>query len=254
MSQVSDTPAPESPQPGKRARSRNYLQSLKPGDKVKATLHAKASFGAFMLVNDIARGLLPLAEMPGDQLEREEFLKKLMPEVDLLVQVHSVDLQKMRVRLTMIAAERQRLFAGFQRGSIVQGTVNNIIATGAFVTLGAISGYLHVRELPGERRERDAALAAMKVGDKLELAVIDVDEKMNRLSLSQRRVAAAQLTAGQEVRGVCVRLSSNFVVLRLNGGVMGYLRRPKELTCEPGQSISASVESVDLDRNSAKLV
>ncbi len=67
-------------------------------------------------------------------------------------------------------------------GTIVKGTVHNVVDFGAFVDFGLkVNGLLHRSELCSRKQHPSDVLA---VGDIIEAMVISVDAKRNRIGLS----------------------------------------------------------------------
>ena len=72
-----------------------------------------------------------------------------------------------------------------QVGTVVKGTVHNVVDFGAFVDFGVkINGLLHKSEFCGRHEHPSDVLA---VGDIIEVEIISVDAKRNRIGLSMKR-------------------------------------------------------------------
>ena len=88
-------------------------------------------------------------------------------------------------------------------GMLLEGTVTNVAAFGAFVDIGVHQdGLVHVSQL-ADRFVRDAH-EVVKAGDVVKVRVLEVDVKRNRIGLSMRKdgaAAARQEGRGQEERG-----------------------------------------------------
>ena len=88
-------------------------------------------------------------------------------------------------------------------GMVLEGTVTNVAAFGAFVDIGVHQdGLVHVSQL-ADRFVKDAH-EVVKAGDVVKVRVLEVDVKRKRIGLSMRKDAAAaprQEGRGQEGRG-----------------------------------------------------
>jgi len=82
------------------------------------------------------------------------------------------------------AAAMQQLVAN----SLVEGTVASIKPYGVFVDLGQIAGLLHITQISGNS-VRDLT-TLFKVGQSLKVAILDIDEYKNRISLSTKVLEA----------------------------------------------------------------
>ncbi|TIT72852.1 MAG: S1 RNA-binding domain-containing protein, partial [Mesorhizobium sp.] len=71
-------------------------------------------------------------------------------------------------------------------GMLLEGTVTNVAAFGAFVDIGVHQdGLVHVSQL-ADRFIKDAH-EVVKAGDVVKVRVVDVDIKRNRIGLSMRK-------------------------------------------------------------------
>jgi len=78
-----------------------------------------------------------------------------------------------------------------KEGTIMRGTVRNITDFGAFVDIGLHEdGLIHISEL--SKRRIKHPLDVVAVGDILNVMVISIDEKRNRIGLSLKRVPQAK--------------------------------------------------------------
>lgn len=87
--------------------------------------------------------------------------------------------------LEIVRAKIKGIVAVPEIGEVYLGTVKNIQPFGAFVEiLPGKDGLLHISEIDWKRLEK--VEDALKVGDKLEVKLIDVDPKTNKLKLSRK--------------------------------------------------------------------
>ncbi len=86
--------------------------------------------------------------------------------------------------------------ADLKEGMVLQGTVTNVVAFGAFVDVGVHQdGLVHVSEL-SDRFVKDPNEAA-KVGDRVTVRVLSVDVPRNRIALSMKSGAGQGGAGGQ---------------------------------------------------------
>lgn len=72
-------------------------------------------------------------------------------------------------------------------GSIVKGTVQNVVDFGCFVDIGLkVSGLVHRSELTHKRFRHP--LDVVSVGQIVDAMIISIDEKRNRIGLSLKQV------------------------------------------------------------------
>ena len=114
------------------------------------------------------------------------------------VQVLDVDLSRERISLGLKQTTDdpwKQLVKNFPIGSIIEGKVTKLVPFGVFVELGdGVEGLVHISEMAKGHVETPDQVA--KVGDKVHVKVMDVDEERRRISLSMR---AAAETLGFEI-------------------------------------------------------
>ncbi len=82
-------------------------------------------------------------------------------------------------------AERQEILSKLQVGMRLKGTVSSIVDFGAFVDLGGIDGLVHISELSWNHVNHPSEV--VKVGDEVEVEVLDVDLQRERISLGLKQ-------------------------------------------------------------------
>ncbi len=111
---------------------------------------------------------------------------------DMRLKVIEVDRRRRRLVMSQMLAEREyrdgrreELFSSLKVGDIIEGEVRNLRPFGAFVDIGGADGLLHVSEIGwspiGHPRE------ALTVGEKIQVQVIRLDPKEQRIALSRKR-------------------------------------------------------------------
>jgi len=111
---------------------------------------------------------------------------------DMRLKVIEVDRRRRRLVMSQMLAEREyrdsrreELFSSLKVGDIIEGEVRNLRPFGAFVDIGGADGLLHVSEIGwspiGHPRE------ALTVGEKIQVQVIRMDPKEQRIGLSRKR-------------------------------------------------------------------
>jgi small subunit ribosomal protein S1 len=111
-------------------------------------------------------------------------------------------------------------------GSIISGSVKRLTNFGAFVDIGGIDGLVHVSEISWERVNHPGEV--LKVGEEIEVEVLEVIPEKERISLSIRKTqpdpwvkAAEGLESGQLVKGKVTRLVNFGAFIEIKPGVEG---------------------------------
>ena len=81
--------------------------------------------------------------------------------------------------------ERAEILSKLVKGMRLKGTVSSIVDFGAFVDLGGIDGLVHISELSWNHVNHPSEV--VKVGDEVEVEVLDVDLQRERISLGLKQ-------------------------------------------------------------------
>ena len=162
-----------------------FAANYKKGDKVSGAIKSITDFGVFIGLPGGIDGLIHLSDLswtvPGEQAVREF---KKGQEVEAVVL--GIDIERERISLGIKQLDGDpfsNYVAMNDKGAIVSGTVKSVDAKGAVIALtDEVEGYLRVSEIARERVE-DAS-HRLKVGDKVEAMIINVDRKTRNISLS----------------------------------------------------------------------
>ena len=179
----------------RKAERAEILSKLKPGMRLKGTVSSIVDFGAFVDLGGID-GLVHISELSWNHVNHPSEVVKVGQEVE--VQVLDVDLNRERISLGLKQTQEdpwRSLVKKYPVGAIVEGTVTKLVTFGAFVDLGdGIEGLVHISEMA--KQHVDAPSQVCKVGDKVQVKVMEIDLDRRRISLSMK---AAAETLGVEV-------------------------------------------------------
>ncbi len=111
----------------------------------------------------------------------------------LKFKVLELDRKRNRLILSERAAEREwrrekkeKLLDSLQEGMVLKGEVSSLADFGAFVDLGGADGLIHVSELSWGRVQHPNEV--VKVGDEVDVYVLNVDNDRRRIGLSLKRL------------------------------------------------------------------
>jgi small subunit ribosomal protein S1 len=158
----------------------------KKGDKVSGQIKSITDFGIFIGLEGGIDGLIHLSDISwqGSEDQLRNFKKGETIEAVVL----AVDPERERISLGIKQLEQDpfaQFMANHPRGSIVKGTVKEVDARGATVSLAdGIEGYIRASDIAKERV--DDASQHLKVGDTVEAKFIGMDRKGRTLQLSIR--------------------------------------------------------------------
>ena len=187
----------------------------------------------------------------------------------LRLKVLEVDRNRRRLILSEREAEKEErekrrhaLLEELRPGEVRQGRVSSITKFGAFVDLGGVDGLIHISELSWGRVEHPSDV--VRVGDEVEVYVLDVDREKGRVSLSLRRLqpkpwdtVLERYAIGQVVEGTVTRVVPFGAFVRLDDGIEGlvhiseladrYVNHPHEVVKE-GDRVQVRILNIEPER------
>ena len=164
-------------------------------------------------------------------------------------------------------AERTEILSKLKPGMRLKGTVSSIVDFGAFVDLGGIDGLVHISELSWNHVNHPSEV--VKVGQEVEVQVLDVDLNRERISLGLKqttedpwRTLVKKYPVGAIVEGTVTKLVTFGVFVDLGDGVEGlvhisemakqHVDQPSQV-CSVGDKVQVKVMEIDLDRRRISL-
>jgi len=135
-------------------------------------------------------------------------------------------------RRELIEAERNekrgKLLADMVPGDIRKGIVKNITDFGAFIDLNGLDGLLHITDMSWGRLGHPSEI--LKVGQELDVVVLDVNKEKERVSLGLKQKLAnpwdqieTKFPVGTKVKGKVVSLVPYGAFVQLEPGVEGLI-------------------------------
>ena len=140
----------------------------------------------------------------------------------------------------------------------MRGTITGVRDYGAFVNLGAADGLVHVSELAWRPIEHPSE--AVQPGDEVDVMVIKIDRKLQRIGLSMKQLLPSPwdsaddwIVPGETIVGHVTRVLRFGAFVDLGNGIEGLLPSnniPTEDGPEiaPGCELMLSVVSLDVER------
>ena len=135
-------------------------------------------------------------------------------------------------RRELIEAERNekrgKLLADMTPGDVRKGIVKNITDFGAFIDLNGLDGLLHITDMSWGRLGHPSEI--LKVGQELDVVVLDVNKEKERVSLGLKQKMAnpwdaieTKFPVGTKVKGKVVSLVPYGAFVQLEPGVEGLI-------------------------------
>ncbi len=192
------------------------------GDKVKGKVMVITDYGAFVEITAGVEGLLHVSEMSWSQHLRspKDFLKEGQ---EIEVQILNIDREERKMSLGMKQLQPDPwsdIEFKYPVGSRHTAKVRNFTHFGIFAELEeGVDGLIHISDLSWTKRIKHPS-DFCKIGDEIEVQVLEVDKDNRRLSLGHKQVEenpwevfAGVFTPGSVHEGTLVgRNGSNFTV------------------------------------------
>ncbi|MCX7069816.1 MAG: 30S ribosomal protein S1, partial [Gammaproteobacteria bacterium] len=164
-----------------------FSQNFQKGDKVKGQIKSITDFGIFIGLDGGIDGLVHLSDLDWNE-PGETAVRRYSKGQELEATVLAIDGSRERISLGIKQLGQDPLtmfLADNQKGQMVKGTVKEVDAKGAVITLaGGVEGYIKAGDLSRDRI--DDATKVLSVGQELESRFIGVDRKNRIVTLSVR--------------------------------------------------------------------
>lgn len=216
------------------------------------------------------RGFIPLSHLDrvhfandvakfaaGSEAELKESLKVLSGKT-LKVKVIELDKEKNRFVLsekdalvTYSDESRAKRLEEIKPGTKVEGIVTGVMPFGVFVDLDGVEGLVHISEIAWEKVGHPSDY--FKVGQKIEVLVLGIDEGSQKLALSVKKLSpnpwetvAEKYPVGTKVKGVVSKIVPFGAFVTIEKGLDGLVHISE--ASEPlkeGDKVKATVIQVD---------
>ena len=198
------------------------------------------------------------------------FQRDLSKYVDQDLECEIIDFDKSRrkfvlsrknVEATEIEEKRKEVYATLEEGQFIEGTVQRLTNSGAFVDVGGVDGLIHISELSWNRVKHPSDVVSP--GEKVKVLVLKIDEEKNRIALGLKQTTqkpwdtfVETVQVGDDVKGTVVNILDFGAFVRLESGVDGLLHvsqisrqhveKPADVL-EIGQEIDVRVTDINFD-------
>ena len=240
--------------------------NLKEGDHVHGKVVVIADYGAFVEVVPGVEGLIHVSEMSWSQHLRsaQDFLK-VGQDVEAVVLTLDREQRKMSLGLKQLMPDPWLTIAEkYPVGSEHTAVVRNFTNFGIFVELEeGVDGLIHISDLSWSKKIKHPA-EFTKIGDTIEVVVLEVDAENRRLSLGHKQleenpwdVFEDKYTVGSIHEGKITELLEKGAVVSLAENVEGFAT-PKHLQKEDGSQAQAGetlpFKVIEFNKDSKRII
>ncbi|MCI6565549.1 30S ribosomal protein S1 [Campylobacter sp.] len=238
-------------------------EGLSIGDAIRVTVSNIEPYGAFVDLGNDVEGFLHISEISWDKniSNPKDFIKE-GESIDVEVIEINHDTRRLRVSLkNLLAKPFDEFKAEHKVGDILKGEIVSTTEFGAFVKIPTkssfVEGLLHNEDASWDRGKRCKDF--LKVGEKIEVKLIKIDDKAGKISLSLKELQdspiadfASKHKVGDKVTGSIKDVKGFGAFVELVGGVEALIRK-EDATDE--LSVGASIEAAiaDIDKSKARI-
>ena len=211
-----------------KIRWEKILDRYVEGCVVTGTIKSAVRGGLLVQIDDVE------AFLPGSQVEVTP-VKELEPYVGQTYDFKVIKISDERRNLIVsrreliegtLAEKKAELLASLQKNEVRTGRVKNITDFGAFIDLDGIDGLLHITDMSWGRIKHPSEM--LKVGQELEVMVLDIDRERERISLGLKQTQENpwnnildQFPVGARVSGKVVNLAAYGAFIEIAPGIEG---------------------------------
>ncbi|MBP8042799.1 MAG: 30S ribosomal protein S1 [Bacteroidales bacterium] len=205
--------------------------NLKVGDKVKGKVVVIADYGAFIEIAKGVEGLIHVSEMSWSQHLRtaHDFLK-VNDEIEAVILTLDREERKMSLGIKQLIPDPwTNISERYPVHSKHEAIVRNFTNFGIFVELEeGVDGLIHISDLSWSKKIKHPA-EFTKIGEKIEVVVLEVDTENRRLSLGHKQLEENPWDIFETVfmvdsvhKGTIVSANDKGAIISLPYGVEGF--------------------------------
>ena len=176
-----------------------FKSNNKVGETVEGEIRNITEFGLFIGLSEDIDGLVHLSDLSWDG-NGDELIKTYSKGTSVKTKILDIDIDKERISLGIkqLTSDNFSQYATSNpKGSVVKGTIHEVDARGAVIELAeGITGYLKSSEISQDRVE-DAS-TVLKQGTEVEVAIILIDKRTRKVSLSMKAKDSVEEKAAME--------------------------------------------------------
>ncbi|MEM7551244.1 MAG: 30S ribosomal protein S1 [Bacteroidota bacterium] len=224
------------------------------GSKVKGTIVNVADYGAFLELMPGVEGLIHVSEMSWSQhLRNPQDFINIGDELEAVVLTIDREERKMSLGIKQLTEDpwtKQDVLTKYAVGTRHKGVVRNLTNFGLFIELEeGIDGLVHVSDLSWTKKIKHPS-EFIKVGEELEVVVMELDVDNRRLALSHKHLEEnpwdtfeTVFTVGSVHKCTVVDKNDKGAILELPYGIEGFANN-RQLKKEDGSNVETG-ETID---------
>lgn len=171
----------------KEKEKADLLDSIKSGNIYTGKVTKLTNYGAFVDIGGID-GLVHVSEMSWRRVKHPSEILSENDEVEVEVLSFNREKEKISLKLTKVEENPWNTIENYyEENDIVEVQITRLADFGAFAKLeNGIEGLIHVSKISEERINKPSD--KLSVGDKVEVLILEIDKKNQKMSLSIKDV------------------------------------------------------------------
>ena len=172
----------------REAERAKFWESIEVGQKFEGEVRSIESYGVFVDIGAVD-GLVHTADLTWNRVGHPKDIVKVGDKISVIVK--SFDPEKKRVSLSAKDPDDNpwtKFVADYAKGDVIKATIVSITEFGAFAQIiPGVDGLIHISQISTERVADINTV--LKVGDVVDVKIIEIDEEKSRVSLSIRALS-----------------------------------------------------------------
>ena len=246
------------------------MESLKEGTIITGIVKNITDYGAFIDLGGID-GLLHITDLAWRRVRHPSEMLTVGQEIQAKVLKYDQEKNRVSLGVKQLGDDPWTgLSRRYPKGTRLFGKVTNLTDYGAFVEVEqGIEGLVHVSEMDWTNKNV-APSKVVKLGDEVEVMVLEIDEERRRISLGMKQCKpnpweefAETHKKGDKVKGAIKSITDFGVFIGLPGNIDGLVHLSDLSWTEPGETavhnfkkgdeLEAVVLAIDVDRERVSL-
>ncbi|QMU98936.1 30S ribosomal protein S1 [Borrelia sp. A-FGy1] len=251
-------------------KRKEFVSSYNEGDIVDGVVEKIIEYGAIIRIKDFVLGILNKRNIAFTRVENIEDFIRVGDRLKLKIIKLNLKTAKMELSLKALKTNPwDSIESKYVVESIVKGKVVKILPFGAVVELDSeISGFLHVSNFSWVRAIKSPR-EVVKVGQIIEVKILEIDKKNQRISLGIKQVngnpwdnLADRFSVGKIIQGVVKNITKTGAFINIEEGIDAYISKfdiswlndinPEDYF-KLGSSISGKIIEFDAKRQNIRL-
>ena len=243
-------------------------EEIQVGSKVHGRIVNVADYGAFLEIMPGVEGLIHVSEMSWSQhLRNPQDFIKIGDELDTVILTLDRDDRKMSLGIKQLSEDpwnKENVLTKYAVGTIHKGIVRNLTNFGLFIELEeGIDGLVHVSDLSWTKKVKHPS-EFIKVGDELEVKVLELDVDNRRLALGHKQLEENPWDTFQDLfpigsvhKGTIINKIDKGATIELPYGIEGFSSQKnlvKEDGSEPEQGEALDFRVIEFSKDDKRII